>query len=198
MSWAIVTTTAPAEEPVSLARAKAHLRVEHAADDDLIRQWITAARLLTEKFTGRRWVTQTVRYSAPGFPANGCPVRLPVSPVSAVTAVGYRDPDGVLVLAAADDWQTWPAHNPPLVAPAPARTWPATQAGRLAAVEIDATAGYGGAADVPADAVAAMLLCLGYWYENRGDDGRPGVPEHLGLPVGAVRLLAGLATGGYD
>ncbi len=196
--WSIEIITGPAEEPISLALAKNHLRVEHTADDALITLWIASARVMTEKHTNRRWVTQTIRLSTNRFPPNGCPLRLPVSPISAVNSVSYIDADGNDVEADDQAWQAWTAHNPPLVAMSGGADWFETEEHRLNAVSIEVTAGYGGASSVPTDAVAAMLLCLGFWYENRGDDARPVVPEHMGLPAGAVRLLAGLNTGGYD
>jgi len=188
--------TAAREEPVTLAQAKAQCRVDHDADNDYLDGLIRAAVDLTEAEAGRRWMArdETVRLSA--FPARPDPdlglpvVRLPVRPVSAVTAVRYRDSTGTLATLAADGWQDWLDHEPPLLAPAPGASWPATQAGRLRAVEVDVTSGYGDAADVPELAKRAILLAVGYWYENRGDAEDPHqLAASFGLPPGAERLL---------
>lgn len=198
----------PAEEPIALDRAKEHLRValSMTADDNLITGWIKAAREMTEDHTGRAWITQTWRLSLADWPCpdgdeyGGC-VRLPVQPVTAVTGVSYTDTAGTVQTLAGTEWQTWLDHRPPLVAPAPYKVWPVTQTGRLAAVQVVFTAGYGGAAAVPEMAKAAMLLCLGYWYENRGDGRDPtsmlGLPQTLGVPPAARNLLATLMTGAY-
>jgi uncharacterized phiE125 gp8 family phage protein len=199
----------PTEEPVSLERAKEHLRVSSAvtADDNLITLWIKAAREMTEDFTGRAWVTSTWRLTLANWPADddgygGC-VRLPVQPATAVTGVVYRDANGDSVTMASDGsaYQTWLDHRPPLIAAAPRTVWPTVETGRLAAVQVTFTAGYGGAAAVPEAAKAAMLLCLGYWYENRGDGRDPtamlGLPQTLGIPPGARNLLTTLMTGAY-
>lgn len=200
--YGLTVTTAPAAEPVSPADAKTHLRVEHAADDALIARLVAAARRLTEAYTGRRWVSQTVTVTYPDFPRAGAgggawgqAVRLPVEPVRSVSSVSYTDTAGTLQTLAASAYQTALDRSPPLVAPARNTVWPAADAGTLAAVRVAVVAGYGGAADVPEDAKAAVLLCVGAWYANRGDGADP---EKTGLPPAAKRLLDLLHTGRYD
>ncbi len=112
--------------------------------------------------------------------------------------LSFRHRDELTRLAEGAGWQAWADHNPPLVSPAPDETWPDIQAGRAGGVRVEFTAGYGSAADVPADAKAAILLCVGYWYEHRGDSDDPAdTPTSLGIPLGAKRLLSLLATGSY-
>jgi uncharacterized phiE125 gp8 family phage protein len=202
--YGLTVLTPPAVEPVSLDEAKLHLRVDHDAEDGAIAAWIAAARELTERHTGRRWVEQTLRLTLPGWPCDRGAVRIPVEPVTAVGAVRYYATGGTLTtLAAGADYQTWLDHSPPLVAPAPNGYWPAVQTGRLGAVQVEFTAGYGAdAAAVPGMARSAVLLALAYWYENRGDGNDPtmainGLPQTLGLTPGAKRLLDLLSTGGY-
>lgn len=213
----------PTEEPVSLERAKLHLRVDHDVEDDLIAGWIAAARQLSEKHTARRWCEQGLRLTLADWPggsgggwvesyiahttgqgsAGDCgAIPLPVEPVASVDAVKYYDLAGVLRTLTADThYQVWLDHSPPLVAPAPLSVWPTVQSGRLAPVQIEFTAGYGEATDVPEQAKAAILLCLGYWYENRGDGTdltmMNGLPGTLGMPPGAVRLLDMMRADGY-
>lgn len=198
MNYSVSTTSEPATEPITSAEAKLHCRVEHTADDSIFTRLIAAARLATERYCDRRWITQTVRVTLAAFPTgDGC-LQLPVSPVSAVDSLKYYATDGTFTTMPGDDYQTWLQHSPPVVAPAPTEVWPATQTGRIGAVEVNLTCGFGSASSVPDDAKAAMLLAIGYWYANRGDGRDPhGSPESLGLPPAAMRLLDGLASGGY-
>lgn len=221
LPYGLSVITGPAEEPVSLDRAKVHLRVDHDVDDELISGWIAAARGLTEQHANRRWVEQQLRMTLADWPDGGGgswvqtyiaratgltsemagAVPIPVEPVPSVEAVKYYGLDGTLTTLAGSAYQTWLDHSPPLVAPAPLTVWPVVQVGKLAAVQIEFTAGYGTAAEVPEQAKAAILLCLGYWYENRGDGMDPtvamGMPQTLGIPPGAMRLLNSMNTDGY-
>lgn len=211
MGYGLVTTVAPAAEPVSLAEAKAHLVVGHDDDDSLITRFVGAAREQTETETGRRWMPQTLTLTFERFPwrcnaliadpcggwFNGRPViLLPATPVTAVNAVRYRDGAGVLQTLTADThYLAWLAHLPPVVYPAPGKSWPETQLGRMDAVEIEFVAGYGKAAAVPNAAKVAMLLAVAFWYENRGDSEDP---TEMGLPAASIRLLRSLSTGSYS
>ncbi len=88
-----VLVTAPTAEPVSLAEAKLHLRVDDNADDVLIGALITAARQHAEHDTRRALVTQTWKLVLDAFPESV--ITLDRAPVSAVVSVVYTDPDGV-------------------------------------------------------------------------------------------------------
>lgn len=218
MSYGLVITDPPADEPLTLAEAKSHLNVGHTDDDALISGLIAAAREQTETETGRRWMPQTITLSLVTFPYRGVPlgdyfsmfgdeytaggvlakftIPLPYEPVSAVNAIRYYDATGVLqTLAAGTDYLPWLSHSPPVVYPAPGRYWPFTQIGRLGAVEVEFVCGYANADAVPASAKAAMKLALGLWYENRGDAEDP---TGFGLPPAALRLVRSLHTGYYS
>lgn len=205
--YGLTVITPPAEEPVSLAKAKAHLRVDHTADDDLINSWIITAREQSETHTGRCWVERGLRLSLSDWPAEEIggvcgAIGFPVDPVLSVEKLEYYATTGDLTEMEEGDWQEWFDHAPPLIAPAPATVWPTVQTERLGAVRIEFTAGYGGVNDVPEAAKSAILLMLSYWYENRGDGSDPtmlinGLPQTLGIPPGAKRLLDSLSTGAY-
>ena len=80
-------------QPVTLAEAKLHLRVDVADDDALITALITAARQRAEFITHRTLITTTWELSQDAF---GCALRLQYPRVIAVSALTYLDSAGVL------------------------------------------------------------------------------------------------------
>ena len=60
-------TGAPAQEPVTLAEAKASLRITNTDEDALVTQYLEDARIYAERITGRKFITQTVTSYHNGF-----------------------------------------------------------------------------------------------------------------------------------
>jgi uncharacterized phiE125 gp8 family phage protein len=198
MRYSLLTLTPPVSEPVSLALAKAHLRIDHDEENELIEAWIPAARELTEAYTGKRWGEQSLRMTMAGFPPSGV-IEFPIEPVSAVTKLSYLASNGATVTYANEAavtaaFQVWLDGSPPLLAPLPLATWPVTESGRLNALTVEFTAGGG---EVPEMVRSAILLTLGYWDGNRGDRDGSAPATSLGLPQGAKRLLDLLTSGSY-
>jgi uncharacterized phiE125 gp8 family phage protein len=91
MTAALITP--PAVEPVTLIEAKAHLRLDHEDDDDLVSALLAAARMHIEALTRRVMIEQVWRVYRDGWPAGGT-LTLPLGPVTAVTAVVVYAADG--------------------------------------------------------------------------------------------------------
>src|SRR5690242_14642320 len=66
-----ILLTPPAVEPLSLAEAKAFLRVEHDDDDDIIAALIAGARIHVEAQTRRALITQSWRLVRDCWPQDG-------------------------------------------------------------------------------------------------------------------------------
>jgi uncharacterized phiE125 gp8 family phage protein len=175
----------PPIEPVSLAEAKAYLRVEHNDDDDVIAALIAGARVHIEALTRRALITQSWRLIRDEWPADG---RIAVTPVPLREVLAARvykldgSPQAIDTAAFVADMASAPAVLGFTLGavPSPGRT--------VGGIEIDVEVGYGDAAsDVPLPLRQALRMLLAHWYENRGLLGENGfVP----LPQGAAALLA--------
>lgn len=157
--------TAPAEEPLTLADAKDHLRVTHTDEDMLIAALIATARESAEARTGRALVTQTWRHTLDTWPAHGIIV-LPRPPLVSVQEVSYLDNDGARQIIPGTDYQVITNTLLGQVLPAYGLSWPSCR-DQPGSIQVDYTAGYGAAADVPQSLKAWMLLAIGTWYARR-------------------------------
>lgn len=169
-------TAAPAAEPITLAEAKLHLRVDHADEDALIAALISAAREACEDRLQRTLISTPWLLVADSFPES---IKLPMPPALQVQSLQYLDAAGTLQTLAPEDYELDPYSEPAYLVPAPGLGWPATQAGRINAVRVAYTAGYGlTAADVPGPIKQWLLLAIGDMYENRTRSAeRPAVPQ---------------------
>ena len=103
---ASILLTPPAVEPLSLAEAKAFLRVETADDDSLIAALIAAGRIHVERQAGLALITQGWRLVLDCWPENGR-IALRPAPVKALIAARgdrrYLRPQCVPCLVGAND-----------------------------------------------------------------------------------------------
>lgn len=166
--------TPPGEEPVTLAQAKAWLKVETDDEDALIAALIPAARARAEWHTGRAFVTQgwTLWLDRVG----DC-VKLPLPPLAGVETVTLYGADDAAQVLAADQYRVDVPGGRLLFKGA----HPGLRPRNAAAIAF--TCGYGDAADVPAPIASAILLLVAQLYEHRGDNAAP-------MPDQALALLA--------
>jgi uncharacterized phiE125 gp8 family phage protein len=186
MHWNM--TSGPAAEPITLAEAKAHLRVDISDDDALIATQIAAARQWVEAQTGRALITQSWRLTLDAWP-EGDAVSLVRPPVQAVTAIRTIATGGAATIWTAENYALAFGAEPQRLLRLSA-AWPAIGRDR-SGIEIDLTCGYGAAAaGVPAALRQATLLKLAQLYERRGEDESPEPDAGLSLlaPYRTVRL----------
>jgi uncharacterized phiE125 gp8 family phage protein len=162
--------TPPASEPVTLAEAKAHLRLESTEDDTYVSALIQAARQHVEEVCWRGVVTQTREAVLEAFPHEDA-VELPGGSLGAITSATYVDADGATQTLDADVYEADTVSVPGRLVLAYGKDWPSTRC-QWDAVRIRYTVGWA-VADVPAPIKQAMLLLVAQLYENR-------VPEVVG------------------
>jgi len=160
----LVLTGAPASEPVTVAEAKAHLRVDGAAEDTLIASLIMTSRLHVEAALDLALITQSWRLVLDRWP-QARHVVLPLRPLQTVEEVRVIASDGEPTIVAASAYLVDAVRAPPRLV----RRSPLPVPGReVGGIEIDFTAGYGDAAeDVPAPIRQALLQLVAHWYEHR-------------------------------
>lgn len=188
----VLLITPPALEPVSLAEAKAHLRLTGTDDDDFVSALIVAARLQVETAIRRVLVDQTWRIYRDDWPRDGL-VELPVGPIRSVVEVIVYDADGAPVTLSPTAWMLDAASAPARLkllgtGPSPGRP--------LNGIEIDVVAGFGPSGlEVPQPLRLAISMLVARWYENREGAGFGIVPsavadafEALVAPYRVLRL----------
>jgi uncharacterized phiE125 gp8 family phage protein len=180
----------PPIKPVTLAEAKAHLRVDNTDEDALINILIDAATSYIDGptgFLGRALVDQTWELLLDAFPVNE--IKIPIPPLLEVVTLNYFGTDGIEVTLNPAAYTVDDVNEPGWIVPD--GTWPATFNG-INSVVVRFRAGYvdttiSPANDVPGDIKAALLLYLGSLYANR-EQVIAGVAA-LELPWGADQLL---------
>lgn len=177
----------PTFEQITLEQARLQCRIDDDFEDRLLGVWITAAREHAEQYTQRALATQTLAIEPEcwPWPLHRYGAELPGGVVQSIKSVTYVDPEGAI--------QTLPANQYVLFAKAVPARWglvagadrPQVRPGPES-MELQYVAGYS-AGECPAGIVAAMLLCIAYWYENRGDSLLQGAPTDI--PASAMSLL---------
>lgn len=154
----------PAAEPVSLAEAKQHLRVDGTAEDAFIASLIITSRLHVEAALGLALITQRWTWGTDRWPPDGA-LEFPLRPVQSVEAVRIHPASGPAATVVSSSYVLDGTGNPArLVTKAPLPPPGTTVNG----IEIEFTAGFGSSpSDVPAPVRQAILLLIAHWYENR-------------------------------
>ncbi len=182
----------PGWTPIDLADAKQHLRVDSNADDTLIEAYINGAASHIEQTRSLSLTTAIYELRLDAFPKTGV-IRLPIVPTVSVSDISYYDADGNL--QSLDDslyivGNLGNDHSMTVITAAVGTMFPQTQT-RIESVVVTFMAGYAtdeyGAAEIPPDLRAAILLYVGSLYENREAQGDRTITE---LPMGFEQLIS--------
>jgi uncharacterized phiE125 gp8 family phage protein len=183
--FSLVRVTAPAALPISVAEAKAQMRVEGNDDDTIIERLVNAAVAFVDVqgVLGRAMITQTwAEWIAP----NPSTVMLSLGPVQSVSAIKYYDIDGALQTATLADFNVFGTPNRITITPKTSKAWPITQT-RDDAIKIEYVVGYGStSASVPQTVRHALLMLVAHWYENRETTQEKQMQD---LPYGFMEMM---------
>jgi uncharacterized phiE125 gp8 family phage protein len=162
MSWKV--TEQPAVEPISLTDAKAFMRVQHDAEDDLITGIIASARDYCEEELDLAIMDQEITLKLDAWP-DGRAIYLPRCNLLSVTSVSYLDGNNVsqaFTDFTEDTFGGRLANN--------TDDWPGLSE-RANAVTIVYRAGFAefdtGGAFVPQAVLHAMKMLIAHFYDNR-------------------------------
>lgn len=171
----------PAVEPVSLAEAKLHCRVDVTADDTLLSALVVAARRQAERILYRALVTQTWDLYRDAAPEEAW-LEIPYPPLQSVSYVKYTPVStGVAATYAAASYSVDAISEPGRLVLNSGYSWPSDELVVVNGFNVRFVAGYGAAAAVPQTIRHAILLMVGFWYEFREAVGE--------VPKGIVDLL---------
>jgi uncharacterized phiE125 gp8 family phage protein len=173
-----ILTAPPLAEPVSLAEAKAHLRVTHNEEDAAIGALIASARRVAEARTGLCFIAQDWTVFRDGWPERGT-IEIPLAPVLSIEELAVFGEDGQKAVIEPAHYLLDAASRPPRLLLRGSRIWP--RPGQpVNGIGIRVRAGYGTApASVPTALRQAVLMLVAHFYAQRGEEAQPALPVSL-------------------
>ena len=167
----VTRATGPAVEPLTVAEAKLHLRVDTTEDDTYIGTLITAAREWVENYLDRTLITTQLILRAAEFPTEELELARPpmvASGTATAVVITYTLADTTTATLSTALYRVDRTSTPGNVAPIINGTWPSDVIEDANAVAVTYWAGYGPtSASVPATIRHAMLMLIGHWYDRR-------------------------------
>ena len=165
----LIVSVEPTAEPVTLAEAKIHLRVDNNDEDSYITDLIIGARQMVETHTNRALVDTTFVYKIDAFPPSGfvdSRVLLPRSPLDSVSSVTYLDTNGDSQTLATSVYEVDTSSLPGRIRLKFDQSWPNTRL-HPEVITITFIAGYGDETAVPDSLKSAVYLLLAHYFELR-------------------------------
>jgi uncharacterized phiE125 gp8 family phage protein len=189
MAYKIIT--AATTEPITLAEARSHLRIEAFGsplahpDDAQITMMITAAREWCEQYTSRALAAQTIEMAMDSFPDE---IELPLVPTNSITSVTYSDTANATQTLSNTVYLLDDYSKPNKLALTLNSKWPSTSE-VTNNIKIRMAVG-NSPTTLPYPIKAAMLLLIGSLYENRQEDLQSSSRATFNsLPLGVYNLL---------
>lgn len=188
--WAVSLVTAPEIEPVDIATAKLHCRIDSSAEDTILAQYISAAREHCEKITGLSFITQEWDFWLATWPRSDR-IRLPFPPLQGLEFLKFTDLTETVSVVSPSIYVVQNGVRPAEVSLRFGQIWPPTPLSPSWPVNARFTSGFGDDADsVPIAIRQAILMLVGHWYENREGVMTGRSVTSVEVQLGIDRLLA--------
>lgn len=191
------TVTPPAVEPVTLAEAKQHCRIDTDTDDAYVSALITAAREWVESYMDEALIHQQLVMRMDGFPQE---IELPRPPMAssgthtAVSITYVMNSTGSTATLATNQYRVDRDSKPGVLRTVYGGAWPSYLLD-YNSVSVTWWAGRGAsAASVPQSVRNAILWLVGLWYERRMAADAANLSE---IPFGVKALLDSAKWGSY-
>ena len=165
----ITLKTAPLKQPLTLAEAKEHLRIElsDVTEDDLVLSLIKAACKRAEDFLGRRLITQTYYYYLKQWP-KGDYIILPYGKLQAGAIITYTDSNEAPYTFSSTLYYTDTDSEPGRIVLRYGESWPTDTLDSKNPIRVEFICGYGtDPNDVPATIRTGIKYLIGHWHSNR-------------------------------
>ncbi len=166
MDGGLVVKTAPADDPITLTEAKAFARIDTSADDTLVTDLITAARVYAEAILNRTFVKTTYTWTLDCWPVNGGPMLFPRPALSSVTSIKYIDTAGVQQTWSSSLYDVDSATLIGRVLPSFGQSYPAFRL-QMNAIETEYVGGDGNQGEQLEDTKLLMKILVAESYEKR-------------------------------
>ena len=220
----LVRATQPVVEPVTLAEAKLHLRIDSTAEDSLLTNLVAAARAWAEDYCDRtfvmtQWTMRLDSFYGPvgspvqfGLKADGAniegrqgtvpnlDIELPRPPMmqagtATAVAITYTPSAGAATATLdATEYRVDRQATPGVCRPLYGKTWPSHLVDQNSTT-VTWWAGYGSdGTSTPAQAKAAILMLLAHLWRNREMAAEAALQE---VPFGVRALLDTVRWGSY-
>ena len=194
--------TAATTTPITIDEALAQLRVDSTEGFPYIRGLVRKAVRFIEETEDRTLVNTGRQMSLDEFPCGASLIKIPRSPVQAITSIVYINSTGGNTTMPSSDYLVQTNRMPGRIAPIYGGSWP-TAREQIGSVTITYQAGYGGSTASSTQSVEAVpetdkhviALLVAHWFENRE-------PVNIGNIVNAIphtvaTLLAAESPGRY-
>jgi len=183
-----------ATEPITLAMARLHLRLDTEGsppshpDDTLVEALIVAAREAAEGYTGLAIAYQSYTLALDEFP--DAAIVLGKWPINSIASITYKDADNATQTLSSTNYFLDNYARPGEVALQPTKSWPVTAAVANAVI-VTFTAGFTDTLSpnpypLPKSLKQALLLTIGHLYDHR--EAASAVQKYE-VPLGVVSLM---------